>query len=353
VTEARATLVDTADVARGSRNRRNRDRVELQVLQRVALALASSLSFSEVLNALARELVFAIDRACECAISLWDVEGDKLVDAAAYTENGPPSWPRGLNENPLSEYPHTRALLQAGRGCYSYRITDPGLRREDRDVLETWGWRAAIELPLVVEGRSVGLVEIADYRSARPWSERDTAFCQTIASQAALAVRNAQLYEDLRQRVDRDSLTGLLNHRAFYERLRQELARAHRGSYQVAVMMIDLDSFKQLNDSRGHLVGDEALRCSADALQSVCRTDDIAGRVGGDEFAVILVGVGDDVEMISHRMVRTIADSSPVTASLGVAVAGKDDLDPVRLMARADLALLEAKAGRQRVGLRA
>ena len=319
----------------------------------MALALASSLSFSEVLNALARELVFAIDRACECAISLWDVEGDQLIDAAAYTEQGPPTWPRGLNENPLSEYPHTRTLLQAGRGCYSYRITDLGLRREDRDVLQTWGWRAAIELPLVVEGRSVGLIEVADYRSARPWSQRDITFCQTIASQAALAVRNAQLYEDLRDRVDRDSLTGLLNHRAFYERLGQELARAHRAGYLVAVVMVDLDNFKQLNDSRGHLVGDEALRSTADALRSACRADDIAGRIGGDEFAVILVGVREDVEMVSRRVVRTIADDGLLTASLGVAVAAVDELDPVRLMARADLALLEAKAGRQRIGVRA
>jgi diguanylate cyclase (GGDEF)-like protein len=339
-------------VARSRRNGRSRDRVELEVLQRVALALASSLSFDEVLNALARELVFAIDRAGECAISLWDVEGDKLIDAAAYTEHGPPTWPRGQNENALSDYPHTRELLQAGRGCYCYGITDPHLRHEDREVLATWGWRAAIELPLVVEGRSVGLVEVADYRSARKWSQRDIAFCQTIAAQAAVAVRNAQLYEDLRERVDRDSLTGLLNHRALYERLGQELARAHRAGYVLGVVMVDLDDFKQLNDSRGHLVGDEALRSTAAALQSACRAEDVAGRVGGDEFAVILVGVGDDVEMISRRVARSIAEDGLVSASLGVAVAQRDELDPVRVMARADLALLEAKAGRQKVGLR-
>jgi diguanylate cyclase (GGDEF)-like protein len=336
---------------RTRRSGRSRDRIEVEVLHRVALALASSLSFHEVLDALARELVFAIDRAGECAISLWDVEGDKLVDAAAHTEHGPPSWPRGLNENPLAQYPHTRALLQAGKGCYVYRITDTELLLEDREVLETWGWRAAVELPLVVEGRSVGLIEVADYDSARRWSRRDIAFCQTIATQAALAVRNAQLYDDLRRRADRDSLTGLLNHRAFYERLGQELARADRGGYALAVMMVDLDNFKKLNDSRGHIVGDEALRMTASALQLVSRADDVAGRVGGDEFAVILLEVGDDVELITRRALKAIAGDELVTASAGIAVAARNELDPVRLMARADLALLQAKAGKQSMRL--
>ena len=103
-------------------------------------------------------------------------------------------------------------------------------------VLELWGWKSMIELPLVIEGRSVGLIEVADYRSSRRWSGRDIAFCQTIASQAAMAVRNAQLYEDLQRRADRDSLTDLLNHRAYYDRLAQELARCQRDGSQVGVM---------------------------------------------------------------------------------------------------------------------
>ena len=84
-------------------------------------------------------------------------------------------------------------------------MSDPELSSNDREVLELWGWRSMIELPLVVEGRSVGLIEVADYRSSRAWSQRDIAFCQTIASQAAMAVRNAQLYEGLQEQADRDS----------------------------------------------------------------------------------------------------------------------------------------------------
>jgi diguanylate cyclase (GGDEF)-like protein len=320
-----------------------RDRRELEVLHRVAVALSQSLSTSEVLHALTRELVFGVDRACECAISLWDEQRDLLIDAAAYTIHGAPAWPRGQVENPLEEYPATRALLQRGRGWGEYRMSDRELSSNDREVLELWGWKAMIEMPLVLEGRSVGLIEVADYRSSRSWSARDIAFCQTIASQAAMAVRNAQLFEDLQRRADRDSLTGLLNHRAFYERLGQELSRARREGTQVGVMTLDLDDFKSINDTRGHLAGDRTLALVAEALRDGSRDSDVAGRLGGDEFALILPSIGEDVELIARRLLAAIASAAGVAASLGIAVSQSTDGDPLLVMARADRSLLEAK----------
>jgi len=296
-----------------------------------------------VLNALTRELVLGVDRACECAISLWDEPRDLLIDAAAHTIHGEPAWPRGQVENPLDEYPATRALLRRGRGWGEYRMSDPDLTSNDREVLELWGWKAMIELPLVLEGRSVGLIEVADYRSARRWSARDIAFCQTIASQAAMAVRNAQLFEDLQRRADRDSLTGLLNHRAFYERLGQELSRAQREGTQVGVMTLDLDDFKSINDTRGHLAGDRTLALVAEALREGSRDSDVAGRLGGDEFALILPAIGEDVELIARRLLASIASAAGVGASLGIAVSQSTDRDPLLVMGRADRSLLEAK----------
>jgi diguanylate cyclase (GGDEF)-like protein len=321
----------------------DRDRRELEILHRVAVALSQSLSTSEVLVALTRELVQGVERASECAISLWDEPRDLLVDAAAHTVHGPPSWPRGQVENSLAEYPATRALLQRGRGWGEYRMSDPAIGASDREVLEVWGWRSMIELPLVVEGRSVGLIEVADYRSSRRWSRRDIAFCQTIASQAAMAVRNAQLYEDLQTRADRDSLTDLLNHRAFYERLDQELSRSQRDGSIVAVIALDLDDFKSINDSRGHLAGDQTLMLTAAAIRSCSRQSDVAGRVGGDEFALILPGAGEEIELVARRLLSTIARKAGVGASLGIALSEQGEADPLLLMARADRSLLEAK----------
>jgi diguanylate cyclase (GGDEF)-like protein len=325
-----------------------RDRRELEVLHRVAVALSQSLSTSEVLNALTRELVFGVDRACECAISLWDEPRDLLIDAAAYTIHGEPAWPRGQVENPLAEYPATRTLLTRGRGWGEYRLSDPDLTPNDREVLELWGWKAMIELPLVLEGRSVGLIEVADYRSSRRWSGRDIAFCQTIASQAAMAVRNAQLYEDLQRRADRDSLTGLLNHRAFYERLGQELSRAQREGTQVGVMTLDLDDFKSINDTRGHLAGDRTLALVAEALREGSRDSDVAGRLGGDEFALILPGIGDEIELVGRRVLAAITSKAGAGASLGITIAEPGETDPLLVMARADRSLLEAKRAGKR-----
>ena len=321
----------------------DRDRRELEVLHRVAVTLSQSLSLNDVLTSLTRELVFAVERADECAISRWEPAEDVLVDAAAWTAQGPPAWPRGQGINALSEYPETRDLLIAGRGYREFQITSTTLKPADREVLEHWGWRSSIELPLVVEGGSVGLIEVADYRSARAWAGRDVAFCQTIASQAAMAVRNARLYEDLQRRADRDPLTDVLNHRAFYDRLSQELARAHRTSSSVGVLALDLDDFKAINDSRGHLAGDRALRETASAIASACRICDVSGRVGGDEFAVILPEVGMESELVARRVLDAVASQAGMAASIGVAVSAPGELDPLGLMGRADASLLEAK----------
>jgi diguanylate cyclase (GGDEF)-like protein len=319
----------------------DRDRRELEVLHRIAVTLSHSLSSSEVLAALARELLYAVERASECALSWWDEAGDQLVDVAAHRDQG--ARPSGEVYAPLSLYPATRAMLEHGVGYIEYRITDPSLAGADREVLDWWKWRSVVEMPLVVEGRSLGLIEVADHRSARAWSRRDVSFCQTICAQAALAVRNAQLYEDLKAQVDRDPLTGLLNHRAFYERLEQELARAGRTGEPVAVLVLDLDDFKRINDTRGHLAGDDALRALSEVLLATCRSQDTAARLGGDEFAMILPGAGSDAHATAQRLLAEVNAATGLHLSIGGAVAEGPRAQPIRTMSRADSSLLRAK----------
>jgi diguanylate cyclase (GGDEF)-like protein len=321
-----------------------RDRRELEVLHRVAVALSQSLAFSDVMDALARELVHAVDRVSECTINIWHPARDVLEVASVYVrETGTSEEDRG-DIYLLDDYPASRVLLRAADGFGVQRMTDPGISPFIRERLVEWGWRTWIELPLVVDGRSVGLIEMADYNSARRWAQRDVDFCRTIAGQAALAVRNAQLYEDLRSQVDKDPLTGVLNHRAFYERLELELARAVRSETHVAVLVVDLDDFKALNDTRGHVAGDRALRRVATAIRSTCRAVDIPGRLGGDEFAVILPDIEANLDALAGRLLDAIATQTGLHASVGVAVA-RDPADrAARTVARADSSLLEAKA---------
>jgi diguanylate cyclase (GGDEF)-like protein len=314
------------------------------VLHRVALALSQSLAFSDVMDALARELVHAVDRVSECTITIWHPARDVLEVASVYVrETGASEKDRG-DIYLLDDYPASRVLLRAADGYGVQRMTDPGIAPFAREKLIEWGWRTWIELPLVVNGRSVGLIEMADYRSARRWAQRDIDFCRTLAGQAALAVRNAQLYEDLRTRVDKDPLTGVLNHRAFYERLEQELERARLGGTQVAVIVVDLDDFKALNDTRGHVAGDDALRRVAAAIRSTCRALDVPGRLGGDEFALILPDIEADLDALAGRLLAAVHEGTGLHASVGIAVADAPGESAARAVARADGSLLEAKA---------
>jgi diguanylate cyclase (GGDEF)-like protein len=323
---------------RMSRSGGGRDRRELEVLHRISLALASSLALDEVLATLARELSGALPRIAECNISVWDRNEGVLRDVAAF----PPREDAGQSTWPLEDYPSTRALLEAADGFVESSLDEHDLPEKAREFMVRSGWKSSIEMPLVIEGRSVGLIEIADHRSTAAWSQRDVSFLKTIASQAALTVRNAQLYEDLRSQVDRDPLTGLLNHRAFYERLAQELARAERAGDVVTVAVIDIDNFKMINDRHGHLAGDTALRRAAEALRVTCRGGDVASRIGGDEFAIILHDVDAEVELSGRRLLHAV-ESTALAASLGMACSRLGEVDPVPLVDRADRSLLEAK----------
>jgi diguanylate cyclase (GGDEF)-like protein len=328
----------TRRFTQGDQNRR-----ELEVLHRLAVELPRTLTMTGVTDLLAEHLVLATRRAGECTISSWDAGCDRLTIMSVYElGSGIVEVQRG-EQFALDDWPHSRALLADGTAYGEYRRDDPAWNQRVRDQLDEWGWQTWIALPLAVEARSVGLIEVVDHQTDERWSPHDIAFCQTIASQAAMAVRNAQLYEDLQRRADRDSLTGLLNHRAFYERLGQELSRAQREGTRVGVMTLDLDDFKSINDTRGHLAGDRTLALVAEAMRESSRDSDVAGRLGGDEFALILPSIGEDIELIARRLLASILSSAGVAASLGIAVSQPTDRDPLLVMAHADRSLLEAK----------
>jgi len=155
-----------------------------------------------------------------------------------------------------------------------------------------------------------------------------------------------------------DALTSLPNRRVFDERLGDEMARAARYGAPLALVMIDLDHFKDLNDEHGHLAGDTVLRCVATVLDREKRRGDLVARYGGEEFVAVLPHTDADAALVwSERMRRSIAriglqvdgESLEVTASFGVAQA-RGDHDPEHLVQDADRALYIAKrGGRNRV----
>lgn len=171
---------------------------------------------------------------------------------------------------------------------------------------------------------------------------------------AAAGLRNAAERERLERLASTDALTGLANRRSFDEVLDSELARALRTDGRLSVVLIDIDRFKLLNDTHGHIAGDAVLRAVGAALRSCARDYDTITRFGGEEFAAILPGCSSRLaRQVAERLRQAVeaADTrTPVTASCGVATWPYDGLDAVSVLQAADRALYAAKnAGRNAV----
>ena len=213
----------------------------------------------------------------------------------------------------------------------------------------------AVSVPMRWDGELKGALSVAFY-SMRRLTAEDIDALQGIADLAAVACSNAEAYERAQAAAQTDSLTGLLNHGALQVRLREEIWRSRRSERPLSCLLMDLDDFKPVNDRQGHLVGDRVLERVATALATEFRAYDGLGRMGGDEFVVVLAGVDEDAAVgAAERLRAVVAEASEgvveggTTASVGVAC-WSEPLDAAELLDRADRALLLAKRrGRDRV----
>jgi diguanylate cyclase (GGDEF)-like protein len=165
------------------------------------------------------------------------------------------------------------------------------------------------------------------------------------ALDSCIAAYVAWVTEELSDRARRDPLTGLLNHEAFHRRLEAEVARARRYRGRLALVLLDLDSFKELNDREGHQEGDRILRAFASALAATVRTTDSVGRLGGDEFgALLLEADAGTVRSFLARLTVRLAEGPP--ASAGAAFLPEEGTTPEQLLGLADRRLYADKAAR-------
>ena len=222
---------------------------------------------------------------------------------------------------------------------------------------ERYYTRSLISAPIVYRGRLYGVINVNNKRSREPYDENDLELLLHIAAHAAVAVANAQSYEELLDRAQHDSLTGLANHGYFWSVVAREWGRADRYGREVSVVMMDLDYFKRSNDVHGHLTGDETLRQMAQILQDSARAADLPARYGGDEFAVILPETSEDGALAFGEKIRQRVEAdrvgpegNPVSISVGVATYPGDGESAADLVRAADRELYRAKqAGRNRV----
>ena len=225
------------------------------------------------------------------------------------------------------------------------------------DDLPRTGSFAAV--PIHHQGEEIGLL-VLTRPDHDPLSEIAARYLEAVASQAALAIHNAQLVERLEALSTRDELTGLPNRRLFTRRFERCLARARRYGHDVSVLVLDIDHFKRLNDAHGHPAGDAALVSLARAIKASIREVDTAARVGGEEFWILLPQTGAaEAELLAEALRTEVAalqipgsEDQPLgyfSCSIGVATRSPEE-DQAGVLARADAALYQAKRqGRDRV----
>jgi diguanylate cyclase (GGDEF)-like protein len=206
------------------------------------------------------------------------------------------------------------------------------------------------KLSLPLEGELGGLGYLAVYsRSVRDLEREVGDELDDVVRRAVAALDNAFRYREARRLADIDALTGLRNRRYFHETLQRESARAQRYGRRLALLVLDVDDFKAINERVGHLAGDAVLAETAARVRQVLRASDIACRVGGDEFAIILPEAGTTEAAQLYRRVEKAVSASPIgsiarlTLSGGVAELTESD-DAKTFFERADHALYRAKS---------
>ena len=303
--------------------------------------LAGSIDLDEVLSR-TLEAAGALEDADAALVMLPDAQGGKPLVATL-----------GLSVEEAERHaitgPPDGRLARSITMSYTY----PELEREAKPSEGVI--HAGLAVPLPGDSSTLGYLTVFTRRNGHDYSDGDVRQLETLALRAGPAIENARRFREARQLADLDALTGLHNRRYFHETLARECARAHRYERKLALIVFDLDDFKEINDRIGHLAGDTVLAEAAERVRDVVRTADIACRVGGDEFAVILPESAlNDADQLYRRIQnaissRPLGQGGKLFLSAGVAELRAED-DPVAFFQRADDALYRAKeAGKGRV----
>lgn len=220
---------------------------------------------------------------------------------------------------------------------------------------------AAIAAPLMIGNRFLGVIGIMNSDRSRKFSDREKDLMSMFAQQAAIAVENAQLYEQRKHEARVDSTTGIFNRRGLSEMGCREVNRAIRFNRQLSVIFLDIDHFKIVNDTYGHPVGDLVLKELADRLKTNLRSVDLIGRYGGEELVIILPETDSEGALDVAERLRKVVEETPfspnelslwITISQGVSTMNANNRSLKELIRQADEAAYQSKdAGRNLVTL--
>jgi diguanylate cyclase (GGDEF)-like protein len=268
-----------------------------------------------------------------------------------------------LQNLPADLFPWWMRELRAERAIHLSSLDDlPAQGEGMREMLQAQGIHSLLVLPLVRRGQLEGFAGFDHVRGRRRWSEEEVAVLRIVVSSFAQGFERRQIDQRLEQMAYEDPLTGLPNRALLGRRLEEALAIAQRSGRLLAVGYLDLDAFKQVNDSYGHAVGDELLVLIAGRLRESMLPGETVARLGGDEFVVVLPELASLERLIerAEALLALIAEPCAVgeghgvtvSTSLGLRLVPPDDADPDLLLRQADQAMYAAKrAGRSRIHL--
>ena len=345
----------------------------LAIAQQAALALERSRLFDEAERA-AREMAGLYHIGLVTTSSLQIDEVMRLIYEQVVRVLHPDTFYIGLYDEDLGELrfdmfvengeflPPFRTRLQGGVAAYVIRKKQPLFVRNWSKEIEQFPFEAGVVgaptqsviiVPLTAKNKTVGVMSV---QALQPdaFDREQLRLLISIAGQAALALENAKLHAQVFEQAQRDPLTGVFNHGTFIDKLQSQVRDAAAAKQTVGLIMLDIDRFKQYNDTYGHMVGDDVLRSIVVAIQNHLKSTDVVGRWGGEEFGIVLPGITrSQARLVAERIRQTAAHAtlkdlhnrtipSP-TVSQGLALFPDDGTNIEELIDKADAALYRAK----------
>ena len=326
-----------------------------EALADTAKALDSTLELEEVLEQILENVGKVVPHDA-ADISLVDEQGNmRFVKTRGHDKYGTAEEVLSIRAN-INDIPNMRHMAKTGRP-----IINPDTFNDPewiRDIPGAYWIRSYIGAPIISQGKLLGFINV-DAQVPNFFREEHLDRLQAFADQAAIAIRNAQMYEEIQSLAITDCLTGLYNRRYFFEFSENELARSKRYGKKLSLAMMDIDHFKRVNDQFGHQTGDRVLKMISDISLKNLRKVDVMCRFGGEEFVILLPETsGVEAYLAAERIRREIDGASletekgevSVTVSIGVADLGEEIQTLDELISKADQAMYQAKdQGRNRV----
>lgn len=318
-----------------------------EALQDVTIALTNTLDFDEVLDRILENIYHVLPCLMANIMLVDEHNVCKVERLKGYLDPGLEEWIKTVRFN-VNEAPNLVWMAESGEPMVIPDVLAVPYWKHENPLM-----RAYLGAPIKIKDRLLGFINL-DHSQPGFYTTAHTNRLKVFADLAAVAIENARMFKITQEMAVTDSLTGLNNRRHLFTLAEKEVHRALRYNKNLCVLMMDMDNFKDINDTFGHQMGDVALRRIADILRNHLRDIDVVGRYGGDEFCILLPETGGhEGRLTAERLlielmaisIETASGQLSLRASVGVAELRYNDRSFEDILFRADQALYQAKSG--------